>query len=115
MNADPPAPQDPHDVESRKWFRRIMITLCVLGFTVILLPDGFLDGRFTRSSVRHPPPVKELSYECRAVTVGGSRVVDSKVVDIKALPARPDRVTWYECTKRFSDGSWFTRLGDVKP
>jgi hypothetical protein len=36
----PKPPQDPHDVEARKWFRATLIALVVAGFAIIFMPDG---------------------------------------------------------------------------
>lgn len=34
-----PDPVDPHDVEGRKWLRRMLIALTIAGFLIICMPD----------------------------------------------------------------------------
>ena len=111
----PHEPRDPHDVESRKWFRRTLITLCVLGFIVITAPPSWID--FTGQVEVEGPPLRVVSGVCYEVTITGSNVMAAKVVDIESRMAghRLGATVWYECVRTFSDGSWFVRLGDAKP
>lgn len=60
-------------------------------------------------------PVMLASYECESVTISGFGVSRAKVVDIAVRKRRPDRATWYDCTKTFDDGTWFRRIGDARP
>ncbi|HKQ24124.1 MAG TPA: hypothetical protein VJT81_06745 [Burkholderiales bacterium] len=46
-------PQDPHDVEGRKWFRRALITVCVWGFVMIFMPED-LRQRLNNTSTASP-------------------------------------------------------------
>lgn len=56
---------DPHDVEGRKWFRRCLITLCIVGFAIVFMPD-FVRARLntwagTPTSSR---PTQSASLNC---------------------------------------------------
>lgn len=96
----PKPPCDPHDARGRKWFRRTLVVLCIAGFAFILRPVGCMDGKEVRQSVRGMQQMEVMSDRCSFVTVTGFQ---------------NGPVTWYDCTKTFSDGSLFRRLGDAKP
>ena len=101
---------DPHRTRPRIWFRRVLIAAVAVMFALLNVPEACQEGE-----VNDAPQQGVVGYACSTVTVGGSRVIGGKVVDIESVPMRPGKTTWYECTKTFADGSWFVRLGDLKP
>ena len=102
----PHEPRDPHDVESRKWFRRALISLCVTGYALLLLgPPDWLRPKPERASL---PPLTVVDERCATVQIIGFRIPGSNLRVKKPL-------TWWDCTKTFSDGTTFRRIGDLKP
>ena len=92
--------RDPHDVEGRKWFRRALIALCIAGYIMILMPQelrGHL--RFLKTTVALPTPA----------------LVSEICAEIKIIGLKNGPIIWYDCVKKFSDGTAFRRIGDAKP
>jgi hypothetical protein len=82
---------DPHDVEARKWFRRVLIAVCVAGYAVLLW-----------QSIAGPRPaitaaeLEQIREGCTETLVPISPGVD---------------MVYYACYKKFSDGSTYSREG----
>ena len=93
-----------NDVEGRKWFRRALIALCIAGYAMILVPQEWRDGVFS-------PELDIISADViKPLTIVDERCAVIKIIGLKGGP-----VTWHDCTKTFSDGTKFRRIGDVKP
>lgn len=94
----PHAPRDPHDVEGRRWFRRALVAVCVAGYALLILgPPGWFRDR---------APVERYAL---------ATVIDERCVTLRITGLRGGPVTWWDCTKTFSDGTTFRRVGDAKP
>ena len=110
-------PRDPHNVEGRKWFRRVLITLCVVGYALIMLPQEARD----RLRWEPRPPVHQIASptlvkeECVRVRITYTQIAGHRIVDLKFGEVKEGHSIWYDCTQTFSDGSKFRRVGDVKP
>lgn len=101
----PHEPRDPHDVEGRRWFRRVLISLCVAGYALLLF-DSL--GWFRPERASPLPPITVVDERCVTVQIIGFRVPGSNLRAKKPL-------TWWDCTKTFSDRTTFRRVGDLEP
>jgi hypothetical protein len=82
---------DPHDVEARKWFRRLLIAVCIAGYAMLLW-----------QSIAGPRPaitaaeLEQIRDGCTQTLVRISEGVD---------------MVQYACHKEFLDGSTYSREG----
>lgn len=91
-------PRDPHDVEGRKWFRRTLITLCVCGYAMILMPQDLRD-RLNGNTER-------LASPTWGMTKAEKRNIKEicKDIELKGLDLRCHRGVIRRCETRTANG-----------
>jgi len=53
-------------------------------------------------------PLTLISEECVELEITGFTIPDTNLRSKRPL-------TWYDCKRTFSNGTWYRRLGDLKP
>ena len=96
FSEQPKQQHDPHDVEGRKWFRRMLIAVCIAGYAIILLQSALGARLGIRHAVMTEHELAAMREGCTQTLVPISKGVD---------------MVQYECRKEFKDGSTYRREG----
>ena len=96
LTAQPRQPRDPHDVEGRKWFRRMLIAVCIAGYAMLILQSALGVRLGVQLGAMTEHQLEVMREGCTQTLVPISEGVD---------------MVQYECRKEFKDGSTYHTEG----